>query len=78
MNDHNEKNQEIREYSIRENIFSGALIAVELDELLRHLSKEEIMAEVISIAEHFENEHSEGTSEQFDVYCRTKLLKMIK
>lgn len=76
MADHDEKDKEIREYSIRENVFFGALIYAEMRDQLDHLSSEEVMAEVIAIAEQFEEESPDGTSEQFNNYCRDKLKKL--
>lgn len=73
-----EKDVEIREYSVRENIFYAAVISEEMKEQLCHLPKAEIMAAVIEIAEQFENSYPNGTAAQMEEYARKRLYQISK
>lgn len=72
-----EKKQEIREYSIRENVFFTTLIAAQNPDLFRKMHKSEVMALVIEIAEQFENEHPDGSVEELEEYAKAKLRKVV-
>lgn len=72
------ENTEIREYSIRENIFFTTLVAVGMPELFERFPKEEIMAVVIEISEQFETEHPDGTTEELERNAAIRLKKCLK
>lgn len=72
-----DKEMEIREYSVRENIFIAAVVAANMKDLFHNIPKEEVMATVIELAEQFANEHPEGTTEQLEQYARIRLNKLL-
>ena len=72
-----EKDTEIREYSIRENIFFATLTAVSQDGLMDKLPREEIMAAIIEIAEQFEDEHPGGTTQELEAYAVKRLSELM-
>lgn len=72
-----EKEREIKEYSIRENVFFTTLIAAQTPDLFRKMHKSEVMALVIEIAEQFENEHPDGSVEDLEEYAKAKLRKAV-
>lgn len=74
-----DKDKEINEYSIRENLFFVALESEKMRDALKEVSHEEIMAEAISIAEEFENtpyDRNGDIKEQLVCYARSRLSKM--
>lgn len=72
-----DKNAEIREYSIKENIFFATLVAADMAELFERFPKAEIMAVVIELSEQFECEFPEGTTEQLEEFARTYLNRFL-
>lgn len=72
-----EKDNEIREYSIRENIFFATLTAASLEDLMDKLPREEIMAVVIEIAEQFEDEHPGGATQELEAYAVKRLSELM-
>lgn len=75
-NEMREKDNEIREYSIRENIFFATLTAVSQENLMDKLPREEIMAAVIEIAEQFEDEYPDGTTQELEAYAAKRLREL--
>lgn len=72
-----DKNAEIREYSIRENIFFATLLAGSMTELFERFPKEEVMAVVIELSEQFEDEFADGNTEQLEDFVRTHLKSLL-
>ena len=68
-----EKDREIREYSVRENIFFVTLVSEKMRSQLDRYPREEIMAAVIEIAEQFASDYPAGTTDQLEEYARNKL-----
>lgn len=72
-----DKDMEMNEYNVRENIFFAAVVAANMKELFYNIPREEVMAAVIELAEQFANEHPEGTTEQLEQYARIRLNKLL-
>ncbi len=67
-----DKECEIREYSVRENIFFTTLVASEIPGLFERMHKSEVMAVVIEIAEQFDIDFPNGSVEQLEEYAKAK------
>lgn len=72
-----EKDREIREYSIKENVFFTALVATKMPELFEKMKKSEVMAVAIEIAERFQDEHPDGSVEQLEAFAKEELGKLL-
>lgn len=70
------KDEEIREYSVKENVFLGAWEAAKMSAELSHIPQSEIMATMIALAEEYDNENPNGTAEDFILYAQSKLKKL--
>ena len=72
------KDEEIREYSIKENVFFGAWEAAKMGVQLSHIPQGELMAAVIELAEEYANVHLDGNVEEYILFVRSRLNALIK